>query len=255
MKTMLKQLEIYNPDNSLRIVGRATSEGFASEIQMLVWNVYKARHQNWMSDFEDLMPGQDLVILQEAVLNSRYDYYFAENRRHEWILGRSFKHRHTGIETGVKTGSITPSIDSKSIFSPHCEPISRTPKIVLSTRYRLFDSVQQLLVLNVHAINFVSLRKYTNQLTQLSQEIAAHKGPVILAGDFNTWSARRAGLFRELTHQLKLLEAVMHQPQRLNRFPRQLDHVYYKGLKLQSIRLLSSISSSDHLPISVLFSR
>jgi len=251
----LKPIEIFTPDNSLKVVGQANANAFGTEIKLLVWNMFKAKKQKWYSDFMRLISGQDLVVLQEAVMNTRHDQFFAQNEMHEWVLGRSFKQKHSGLETGVKTGSITPSIAARSIFSPHREPISRTPKIVLSTRYRLRDTSDQLLVLNVHAINFVSLRKYTQQLSQLRSEIETHHGPIIVAGDFNTWSARRTDLFKGIASEMRLSEAVMEQPGHRQLFPRQLDHVYYRELELKRIKLLRGITSSDHYPISVSFSR
>jgi len=250
-----KPIEIFTPDNSLRVIGHASEQAFGNEIKILVWNVFKAKRQNWFSDFVRLRLGQDLIVLQEAVLNSRHDHLFSEDQLYEWVLGRSFRQRHSGLETGVKTGAITPPITARSIFSTHREPFSRTPKIVLSTRYRLHNTDDLLLVLNVHAINFVSIRKYEHQLGQLLIEIDQHQGPVIMAGDFNTWRARRCDLFQNIASKMRLHEATMKQPARQNLFPRQLDHVYYRGLKLEHIKLFDDVTSSDHHPISALFSR
>ncbi|MBX2880370.1 MAG: endonuclease/exonuclease/phosphatase family protein [Granulosicoccus sp.] len=243
----------FNAENSLRILGRAREDAFGKEINLLVWNIQKARRRNWFADFNDLCHGQNLVILQEAVANSAHDSYFENGNTFEWIMARSFRNRHTGIETGVKTGGTAQSINPASIFSPHTEPLLNTSKLVLSTRYRLAHSDDLLLVLNVHAVNFVSLRKYLSQLDQLVEEIDVHQGPIILAGDFNTWRPKRYRQFEQIALQAGLKEAVMERNKRLQHLNQHLDHVYYRDLELIEIRSLDQINSSDHFPISVKF--
>ena len=46
---------------------------------------------------------------------------------------------------------------------------------------------QQLLVVNVHAINFVMLHTFEAFIKQLISAMKNHHGPILLAGDFNTW--------------------------------------------------------------------
>ena len=237
----------------MRVLGRAREDAFDTEINLLVWNIQKARRRNWFADFSDLCHGQNLVILQEAVANSAHDSYFENSHTFEWMMARSFRNRHTGIETGVKTGATARSINPSSIFSPHREPLLKTSKLVLSTRYRLADSDQLLLVLNVHAVNFVSLKKYLSQLDQLRDELATHPGPVILAGDFNTWRPKRYQQFEKIALQAGLEEAVMERNTRLQHLNQHLDHVYFRDLMLTEIRSLDQITSSDHFPISVTF--
>lgn len=249
----LSPAQHFNPENSLRVLGSAGEDTFDNEIKLLVWNIQKARRRNWFTDFQDLCHGQNLVILQEAVANSAHDGYFENNNIFEWMMARSFRNRHTGIETGVKTGATARSINPASIFSPHREPLLQTSKLVLSTRYRLANSEKLLLVLNVHAVNFVSIKKYLSQLDQLSEEIAAHDGPIILAGDFNTWRPKRYQQFEEITEKAGLSEAVMDRNRRLQHLNQHLDHVYYRDLNLIEIRSLDQIKSSDHHPISVVF--
>jgi len=249
----LAQPHHFNSENSLRVLGRARHDNFSREIRLLVWNIQKARRRNWFKDFVDLCHDQHLVILQEAVANSEYDSFFDNSRSIEWIMARSFRHRHSGIETGVKTGSIVRSKESECLFSPHTEPVVRTSKMGLATQYELLGSPQKLLVLNVHAVNFVTLSKYLGQLEQLGEVIASHAGPIILAGDFNTWRPKRYRLFTEMTDAAGLEEAVMERSSRLQHLNQHLDHVYYRDLSLVRISSLSQIHSSDHFPISVEF--
>ena len=224
-------------------------------IRCLVWNILKARRRSWSQDFIDLVHDRDLVLLQEAVINAPSDALFAENQRFEWVMARSHRHPRSAIITGVKTGSIAPSIERNFYLSPHAEPIVNTQKLLLVTRYALIGETQTLLVLNMHAINFVSVRKYVEQLDQLLAALQGHTGPVILAGDFNTWNPQRLGLFREISEEAGLREAVMDRKGRLAHLNQHLDHVFYRGLKLRCVASLAHFQSSDHAPITATFDR
>lgn len=236
----------FTPENSLRVLGQASHSGFGQKINLLVWNIYKARRQNWLVDFKRLIHEQHLIILQEAVFKSTYDAFFEDSVKFEWVMARSFRKRHSGLETGVKTGSVTPSIGRTPIFSEYSEPVVNTPKLVLSTHYVLQGSEEKLLVLNIHAINFVSLKKYTSQLEQFKREIGNHIGPIILAGDFNTWSLGRYMRFKQIAFESGLLEAAIIRPRRIQHLNQHLDHVFYRGLLLQEIKTISTIDTSDH---------
>ena len=109
------------------------------------------------------------------------------------------------------------------------------------------------MVLNMHAINFVRISKFVDQLEQLHKALASHSGPVLLAGDFNTWNAKRMSLLRECVKQANLQEASMARRTHLRHLHQHLDHVFYRGLSLWSIESLAEIDSSDHAPIKASF--
>ena len=101
----------------------------------------------------------------------------------------------------------------------------------------------------MHAINFVATKKYVAQLEQLGSALADHAGPILLAGDFNTWSAARLESFQSVALGSGLVEAVMARQGRAATLNLHLDHVFYRGLSLQSIDSLEHVRSSDHAPI------
>ena len=78
--------------------------------------------------------------------------------------------------------------------SVHCnltswEPWLGTPKATSITEYPLQDREDRLLTINLHAVNFaLGLEDFQAQLHALTDVLASHQGPVILAGDLNTWS-------------------------------------------------------------------
>ena len=249
----------------LRTVGRARAEALGPLLRVLCWNILKAKRPDFAADFRRLTGDRDLVLLQEAVLNAPSDALFTDDARRVWTMARSFRDPRSAVEHGVKTGAAAPPLEASYHVSPHAEPLVRTPKMLLVTRYALAPAgasaggpgadvpAPSLLVLNMHAINFVSVAKYLDQLDQLVAALGAHAGPVLLAGDFNTWSVRRRASFFSVTGAARLVEAPMERSTRLGHLNSHLDHVFYRGLALSSIESLGHVVSSDHAPILATF--
>jgi len=246
----------YSKVEALKIMGSASKKVMRPNIEILLWNVFKCRKEGWQKDFIRLIGDKDLILLQEAILNSPFDMLFSKSLQHQWIMARSFRNVQTNIETGVKTGA---SVTAKSHFfsaSTHSEPITKTKKMLLVTEYPLLNvdtSAQEpsLLVVNTHIINFVSFKKIRSHLNQVFQTLEHHDGPIVLAGDFNTWNKKRLGYFNELAMSLSLEEVKLVRQPRLSHFFKHLDHIYCRGLEVVDVQVHTEIHSSDHYPISL----
>ena len=243
----------FTDKDDVHVAGTAASGAMGPVIRCLVWNIYKAKRSRWLEDFTDLVADRDLVLLQEAVVNAPTDSFFSQSSRFEWLMARSFKDPQSRIEHGVKTGATRSSVSHRFCLSPHSEPVLNTQKLLLSTMYDLAGCSEHLLVLNMHAINFVNTRKYVEHLDQLVAALTEHTGPVILGGDFNTWNPRRLDYFQRVARGADLEEAVMQRRSRLAHMNRHLDHLFYRGLKLRSADSLGHYRSSDHAPITATF--
>tara|TARA_R110002096_G_scaffold255936_1_gene449236 strand:- start:9 stop:782 length:774 start_codon:yes stop_codon:yes gene_type:complete len=240
----------YSPVESLKIMGRASKHVMGPNIEVLLWNVFKCKKKGWQEDFKTLISGKDLILLQEAVLNSPFDNQFNKSLQYQWIMARSFRNVKTNIETGVKTGSTVAAEKHYFSVSKYSEPISKTKKILLTTLYPLHTLEQSLLVVNSHIINFVSFEKFAAHLDQVFQTLELHDGPILLAGDFNTWNGKRLKYFNQLAKSFLLDEVkIMRQP-RLNHLYKHLDHIYCRGLEVVDTHVHTHIHSSDHYPIS-----
>jgi len=222
-------------------------------IRCLVWNIYKARRSNWLHDFGRLCADRDLVLLQEAISNAPTDKLFDVRERYEWVMAGSHQHPVSGVITGVKTGCTAKTERRVVHRSKFCEPVVKTQKLLLETHYALANSRHTLMVLNMHAINFVSVLKYVDQLEQLSMALDAHTGAVILAGDFNTWNPTRLMHFKDVASRAGLTEASMTRRSKIQHLHQHLDHVFFRGMSLRSVESLQHISSSDHAPITATF--
>lgn len=241
--------QVYDANDPLIFMGKASQTVIGESLSILVWNSYKAKRIGWRADFLSLISDKDLVILQESVLTADDNGIFEKSRRFEWIMARSHQYLRSQMITGLKTGAVAAASAQQWLYSPDQEPLLHTSKLLLATTYPLQNSVETLLVVNVHAINFVKLKKYTRHIQQILAVIRPHLGPIILAGDFNCWNAGRFELLIASISEAGLIAAPLERENRWQHLNRHLDHIFYRGLDLISAETLSDIHSSDHFPL------
>jgi endonuclease/exonuclease/phosphatase (EEP) superfamily protein YafD len=218
------------------------------KLKVFIWNSYKGKMEGWLDDFFDLSDEHDIVLLQEAYLDDDL-LTFLENSDWSWNTATTFRYRK--IETGVLTASwVIPDL--------HCsfqivEPWIRTPKAVLISRYGLSGTDEKLVVANVHLINFtLNLKAYKDQLDRLKSVLEHHDGPLIIAGDFNTWSEKRSRLVLELMDELHLQPVTFKKDERSMVLGNRVDHVFYRELAVSAAEGIDT-KTSDHNPMSVEF--
>ena len=217
-------------------------------ISMINWNIYKAQEENWSEDFSALIENRDLVLIQEAVNQPRVTQLL-DHQHPYWHLNNAFYYE--GHEAGVLTASRRQAIFSCGIRTS--EPLIRIPKTVLINLYPLAGSEQKLLVANLHGINFsLGTGAYSEQIEQMVRIIQQHEGPLIIAGDFNSWSEARNQILNNMIEGLSLQSLSYENHNRITLFGHALDHVFYRGLELihEETR---QVSSSDHNPIKASF--
>ncbi|MFA9208242.1 MAG: endonuclease/exonuclease/phosphatase family protein, partial [Yersinia sp. (in: enterobacteria)] len=132
------------------------------------------------------------------------------------------------------------------------EPLLRLSKSALITVYSIHDG-RLLMVVNIHAVNFsLGVDVYSKQLEPIGEQIAMHRGPVILAGDFNAWSRQRVNALQRFAQTVGLAEVEFRADNRSRAFGRPLDFVFYRGLTLADASVLVT-RASDHNPLLVEF--
>ncbi|MCC6276729.1 MAG: endonuclease/exonuclease/phosphatase family protein [Oligoflexia bacterium] len=239
-----------NPVDIQTLSGPVNQELPANNLSMTVWNIQKGKNSQWGKDLETISRDSDLVLLQEASLRADIRYPLVKSP-HSWVFATSFMSRkHPG--TGVTTGSKAEPVEISYARTVAVEPLIKTPKMALATKFKIQGREEQLLVVNVHAINFVGSKEYNLQLAQIFQLVQSHSGPVIVAGDFNTWNSFR---WNELRRLFDSGAAGMRQVP-LNRYNLffHLDYVFARGIKVETAEQLGHVKSSDHFPIRVEFS-
>lgn len=247
-----KNYRIVPEDDAVRVLGQAGRKSIAQHFTLVCWNMYKASRRGWLEDMESLVKDADFILLQEAMLHGNSAHPFHVSSGFEWVMGQCFAYSLLDRTSGVKTGSRIAALSRRLIRSKDHEPIIDLPKSILATEYDILNTAGNLLLLNIHAINMVRTSKFARQIAQLEDVVAQHNGPVVLAGDFNTWNPRRQAVLRRTIERLELTRVPVAAPQ-WRHLGQTLDHVFYRGVTVRSAAALTHIRSSDHIPLRVEF--
>lgn len=231
--------------------GEAPQEGLPGEsLRVLIWNIWKGRlFKDWQRDFAALSADRDLILLQEAVTAPEMvEIFHGSKGRHEWHMAASFLWNRVGSHnTGVVTGAVAKPRERKFLRGSERELFWWTPKVSLGTLFGIQDREDSILVINTHVVNFTTTGSFVRFIEELVSLIEHHQGPLILAGDFNTWNFKRWHSLLKILARLDVLPIDFHADPRVLR----LDHVFVRGFEVQEATVLSNIRSSDHFPLQV----
>ncbi|RTZ16128.1 endonuclease/exonuclease/phosphatase family protein [Vibrio aquaticus] len=217
-------------------------------LNLLVWNIYKQNRAQWQAQLSDLASDKQLVLLQEASMTEELKLWIAEQG---WFGSQvdAFK----AFETTAGVLNLSHDSPTKACAYTELEPWLRLPKSALYALYPLSNS-SNLAVVNIHAVNFTyGTQEYQRQLDTLVDELLEHQGPIIVAGDFNSWSEERLSVMKQALKKVGVTE-VHYQPDHRTQFITglPLDHVFYRGLVLETAEAPES-DASDHNPLLVRF--
>ncbi|HCH01727.1 MAG TPA: endonuclease/exonuclease/phosphatase family protein [Vibrio sp.] len=218
------------------------------KLNILVWNIYKQSDENWQAALESFSHDKQLILLQEASLTEQFTLWLNQQ---SWGASYVNAFKAFGVSSGVV--NLASQLPNRACAYTSVEPWIQLPKSALYARYSLSNG-QDLVVVNIHAINFtVGTDEFEQQIEQLQKAVQKHQGPLIIAGDFNTWSEARYEQLLTVTNTLELQETVF-SPDNRRLFVNDLafDHVFYRGLNFRSAS--SPITTaSDHNPMLVSF--
>ncbi len=188
------------------------------------------------------------MTIQEATLDDEFTGLL-EKYDFNWVMNTAFY--LNGTAAGVMTVANPKAVHSCGFKVT--EPLIRIPKATLVSYYQINGSDKKLLIANIHGINFTfGVSTYQQQLEELYDAIKHHDGPMIVAGDFNSWSDERMSEVMKLVARLSLSEIEYTVNNKTHVFGNAIDHVFYRQLELVSNQVWQ-VSSSDHNPISVNF--
>ena len=217
-------------------------------IALLNWNIYKGNGEGWQKDLSSFAQNHDVMTIQEAYLDDELSGLLTANN-FNWVMNTAFY--MGGTAAGVMTVANSNAIHSCGFKNR--EPIIRLPKSTLVSYYNIDGRNNKLLVANIHGINFtLGLTAYREQLLQLFESVQHHDGPMIIAGDFNSWSDDRMSEVMQLVSKLALSSLEYPVNNKTHVFGNAIDHVFYRQLEPVEKKVWQ-VSSSDHNPISVNF--
>ncbi|MEP6679822.1 MAG: endonuclease/exonuclease/phosphatase family protein [Betaproteobacteria bacterium] len=236
-----------SPDDTGRVPDVASASGLDPDsLRLLTWNLHKQGDVGWDRDLARFLRDADVALLQEAVLRDDLRALL-DARGLRYTMASSFIYRD--VDHGVVTAATVPPL--ATCAERAVEPLLRIPKSGLIAWYALKGRVETLAVVNVHAINFsLAQRAYEAQFAALVRPLAAHRGPIVFAGDFNTWSEGRRAAVRAAALTLGLTEISFEPDLRARFLGQQVDHVMVRGVALLAAAAFE-VKSSDHNPVLV----
>jgi len=221
---------------------------------VLCWNIHKKNHKNigFKSYLKQLLEKSkiDLLLLQEA--NFKDDRHFTLP---ELTFDAAANLEYRGEFYGVLSASRVESKYSQAFLSEGRESLIGPHKSLLLSAYP-FKEGSTLLVLNVHAINFRENQHYHKELERFLELMKDHTGPMIIAGDFNSWNKKRMSKLHEIREKLGLLAVPFSQTDNVKSFMgNHLDFIFYRGVELLEHTVLQEHALSDHNPLVARFKR
>lgn len=222
-------------------------------IKVLVWNIKKTQEVAWKDEFRSFAKNKELFLIQEAYPNELFLTTLAELGNYRWDMGISFTYRlYNNLPTGTMIGSrVYPTLAFVK-HTPDLEPITETPKAMTLAKYPVLGLEHELLVINIHGINFTSFSSFKRNIAQAEEEISKHEGPVIIAGDFNTRTKTRLYHLFSKMKALGLSEInFKNGDQRMVAVMTNniLDHGFVRGLTVKDAEVFGSARGSDHKPM------
>jgi endonuclease/exonuclease/phosphatase (EEP) superfamily protein YafD len=214
------------------------------ELRVLSWNLHKNGDHGWDTDLARFAATADLLLIQEAALTAGLQRTLRD-AGYDWLLANAFmlNDHATGVLSAARHRPTSACVQRSF------EPLLRLPKAAVITRYDIRGASLPLAVANVHAINFtLGLDAYRAQLEAIARELAAHRGPVIVAGDLNTWSATRLDVVRDVMRRMGLVSVSLPIDTRTRFLGRQVDYMFVRGLEVVSVEA-PAVGSSDHNPL------
>ncbi|GLR64725.1 endonuclease/exonuclease/phosphatase family protein [Marinospirillum insulare] len=216
------------------------------EFGVLCWNTQKSTQneafQVALTQLLTRFPSQ-FLLFQEAKLSLTDEWYLND---WSYALASNIQSKHHVF--GVLTASqyafseATPKLTLKREFG------LATHKSYMVSKHPLPDK-QSLLIINVHAINFVSSHYFLKELTLLKEQLLNHQGPLIVAGDFNVWSRQRKLYLLEFSRAAGLKQAYLNDAKNVKSYLNMpLDFIFYRGLWLKEAVAIKT-KVSDHNPI------
>lgn len=242
-----------NQDETFTSLGSSSaSELPARPLRLLVWNIGKGQRKTFDSELREFAENCELFALQEKYLDARMME----------VLGALSKFSYTGassfvfskIRTGVLTACICGAAKKNFIKSRATELLAKTPKISLFTYFPIQNREWPLLLINVHAVNFVSSKDYKEHLNEIFETASQHLGPLLIVGDFNCWSKSRFTFLQSLIVKFRLKEVSFDKYKQSTILGWAVDHVFYnEDIKITGAEVRRSAKGSDHLPLLVEF--
>ncbi|MDQ1325747.1 MAG: hypothetical protein QG564_871 [Campylobacterota bacterium] len=222
------------------------------EFSVLCWNIAKLTQKSVYREFIDKLIREhdfDLLLFQEVKKNLSLEM---ELHDYSYILSPNIQTRKHIY--GVLSAFRSSCHEDICLLSKKRELMYATHKVSLITHHILPDE-RRLLVVNLHAINFVHNKDFKYELDYIFDTIQNHRGAMIVAGDFNTWNRQRVEYLLEFAKKLSLQMVTFDDESNIKKvFLNSIDYIFYRELNLTYSEVIDTKKISDHNPIIAKFS-
>ncbi len=214
------------------------------EIQILVWNIFKKGRDSFDREYslfkDSYQP--DITLFQEALIDGSSSVCLEES---DCVFSSAFT--YDDIYSGVMTSSKLPIIDSFALHSDSLEPILNTPKTSL---VNVIDfNGHEVMMINTHGINFVTVAAYQIQIDEIVAKASSFEGPILWAGDFNSWAIGRKMILDRALKDLGMERVAFKDDHLIKKaLGLKLDHVFTRGFHVTNAHVLDT-DGSDHRPL------
>ncbi len=249
MRLARKVISLSEPE-ALTQFGASYQKHF-SQIILTSWNIWKgAGEEYFRKDFLKIAQHSNLILIQEALLTPVNEKIFTSTAAMQKLFAShagSYARQDGSVEGVMTLSKVTEARPPKRILCEKPEFLLKTFKTALETEYLLKESPQNLKVINLHARLLRGPKTAAKDVDYILEQIADHDGPLIVGGDFNTFSE---GHLRTISAAMKahnILRVPIPDDPRIKR--ECLDQIFIRGLKATKIKIETSIKSSDHFPV------
>jgi len=217
------------------------------EFSLLVWNIHKENQQLvFQEKLSELLKEKpcDFILFQEVKYPKSNPYLF-ENYSYALASNIETAKNIFGVLTAAKVAfeKIDANLTTKQELG------LATRKSLQITQHRLSNG-EALHMVNLHAINFVSLKSFTLELEKIKVELLKYNGAMIIGGDFNNWSKKGVNVLESFQKDLSLQKADIDEYHHIKHvFSKPLDHIFYRGVTLLKAEAIDTKKVSDHNPI------
>jgi endonuclease/exonuclease/phosphatase (EEP) superfamily protein YafD len=210
------------------------------EYAFTTYNIFKAHLPFARQNLGTLCAKNDFVALQEWVS----DLHIHEDKH--IVTCPTFTLPLQKRQTGTATISSHKPIESIHVLSKERELGIATRKSMIITLYTLHDGTV-IHIANIHALNFVLNSTWKKHVDHFI-EFLPKSGPLIFAGDFNTWNPWR---FNYLEQALKKLR--LHYAHYDHNIIMRLDHIFTRDIDVLETKEDENMHTSDHYPVTLKF--
>ena len=253
---LLSQDKWYVPseEDALKYMGQPGTAVVEKDIvNILIWNAHKEGFDSpWQNEFNELRKGMDFVLLQESLTKVSFfltDLIFPSvYKDYAGVVGFSFY--YLGKFNGNVNLSTYKTVAAKVLHSPDLEPVVKTAKPVLVTRYQLANG-ETLTLANIHAINFVNWKVFSRQITKTLNYLRELEGPIVFGGDFNCWNQEKFDFMQNSLVEAGFTQVKFRHLERVKKvFDFPIDHIFTRDVEVVDADYLLN-KTSDHTPMSL----